>query len=79
MKTKDRLKEEIGLYKLLMTIVSAMFSSLVSWLFNNIKIAKKIEFSVEVLLLSMIAIFLLFVVIIFLTTINSKIKELDYE
>jgi hypothetical protein len=33
--TKDRLKEEIGLFKLLMTITSAIDGSLTSWLFNN--------------------------------------------
>ncbi len=35
MKTKDRLKEEIGFDKLIMTIASAMFSSLAGWLFGN--------------------------------------------
>lgn len=35
MKTKDRLKEEIGFDKLIMTIAAAMFSSLAGWLFTN--------------------------------------------
>lgn len=36
-KTRDRIKEEIGLHKLLMTITSVIASSLTGWLFNNAK------------------------------------------
>ena len=75
MKTKDRLKEEIGFYKLLMTIVFAMSSSIVNWLFNNgydAHVITKIMLFVSVL-------FFITVIFFFLFEIKSKIKELDHE
>lgn len=44
MKTKDLIKEEIGFYKLLMTIASAIASSTAGWLFNNIDELLSIKF-----------------------------------
>jgi len=73
--TKDRLKEEISLYKLLMTIASAIATSVVGWLFKNID--KVLSLTGGLALVSLI--FALFVTIFFLTKINTKIKELDYE
>jgi len=35
MKTRDRIKEEIGLYKLLITIYSAITSSIIGWVFTT--------------------------------------------
>ncbi len=73
MKTKDRLKEEIGFDKLIMTIASAMVSSLASWLFNNQEQALSIiSFSIFLL-----TIFFLVVIILIFLRINTKIKNLD--
>lgn len=73
MKTKDRVKEEIGLYRLFMTVALAVLSSLVGWSWNNI---------VSAGLLSKIIIFLTafllsFSVLILFFNIDSKIQELD--
>jgi len=73
MKTKDRIKEEIGLEKLLLTIVTAMFSSVVSWLFNHIESNLVIQKAVMFL----IAISLFTLASIFFTKITAKIKNLD--
>lgn len=74
-KTKDFIKEEIGFYKLLMTIASAILSSLVSWLFNNLaeilSVKFFIVFATMLVFLSSTAYFL------FIAT--KKIKELNYE
>lgn len=75
MKTINRLKEEIGLNKLLMAISSAIASSLVSWLFNN---------NVELLSLRFIAACLAMLLFLslglfFFVEIINKIKELDNE
>ncbi len=35
MKTKDRIKEEIGLEKLIMTLLVAVISSFLSWTWSN--------------------------------------------
>lgn len=40
-KTKDLVKEEIGFYKLLMTITSGITSSLIGWLFNNLAVFRQ--------------------------------------
>ena len=70
--TKDRLKEEIGLYKLLMTILSLLFTSIVSWMWNdNIVLEIKILFYLGAILSLILNIFLFF-------KIDSKIKELDH-
>jgi cell shape-determining protein MreD len=74
MKTKDRIKEEIGLHKLLMTIASAMFSSLASWLFNN----SDRDLSITVILLFLLTTILLVLIIFFFIKINVKIGELDH-
>jgi hypothetical protein len=75
MKTRDRLKEEIGLYKLLMTILSAMLSSAVSWLLSNLD---NIELKGRIILL--FGIFIFFIsTIFFLIEIVNKIQELDHE
>ncbi len=75
MKTKDRIKEEIGLYKLLLTLDFAMATSLASWLWSNF-----VQFNIVV---KIAILFTLFVLIIFggylLMLTWSKIKELDYE
>ncbi len=71
MKTKDRIKEEIGLNKLLITIFSAIEMSLFTWVWNNEKVIteKILPYCVVYSLLIMI------IMIYFLT--YSKIKELD--
>ncbi len=74
MKTKDRIKEEIGLYKLLMTIFSAIDSSIVGWLFNNINDSSIITLIIGFL----IVIILTIAIMIFFTEINAKIEDLDY-
>jgi hypothetical protein len=73
MKTKDRLKEEIGLYKLLMTIASAMFSSLVSWLWSN---AANLNLTSELAMCFVLVLFFAVILFLFFET-NSKIQELD--
>lgn len=74
-KTKDLIKEEIGFYKLLMTITSAIASSLIGWLFNNLAVVLSVKFSVVfVFMLVSLALTTYF---LFITT--KKIKELNYE
>ncbi len=74
MKTKDRIKEEIGLYKLLMTITSAIFVSLTSWLFQSLG-----NSGLFVAILAVVsALFSLSAMIFFFLNIDIKIKELDY-
>lgn len=75
MKTKDRIKEEIGFYKLLMTIMFAIFSSVAGWLFNN---AHTINFITEFLLF-LISINSFAAMLFFVFEINTKLKELDHE
>lgn len=75
MKTKDRLKEEIGLYKLLMTIVFAISSSIVSWLFNN---GYKTHFTIKITMLTLVLVFII-AIFFFIFEINTKIEELDHE
>lgn len=72
MKTKDRLKEEIGFDKLLMTIASAMFSSLAGWLFGN----QEKGLSIILFSVSLLIVFLAVIIYTFLS-INTKIKNLD--
>ena len=71
--TKDKLKEEIGLYKLLMTITSAISSSLIGWLFNN---SDKIVSVTLVFVFGVMAVFLS-ATVFFLIQTNIKIEELD--
>ncbi|MDX2082987.1 MAG: hypothetical protein SFV53_03260 [Rickettsiales bacterium] len=75
MKTKDRIKEEIGFEKLLMTIISAITSSLVSWLFNNIDAILSARF----IIVFVTALIFLTSIIYFLLKTTKKIEELDYE
>ena len=74
MKTRDRIKEEIGLYKLLMTITSAIFISLTSWLFQG---AENSGIITTILAVTG-AIFSLAATVFFFLSIDIKIKELDY-
>lgn len=46
MLNKERLKEEIGLLKLLVTISSAVAISLTSWVFNNFDEFISLRFSI---------------------------------
>lgn len=75
MKTKDRIKEEIGFYKLLVVITSAITFSSVSWLFNNVSIILSTKFFIVFIAM------LTFLVptIYFLFIITKKIEELSYE
>lgn len=73
MKNHDRIKEEIGFEKLLMTIAFAAFSSIVGWLFKNYS-----HLSLVTLTLFSIASILLIVIIFLFVNVNTKIKELDY-
>lgn len=74
MKTRDRIKEEIGLYKLLMTITSAILISLTSWLFQGTGNSGL----VTTILAVTGAIFSLAATVFFFLSIDIKIKELDY-
>ena len=74
MKTKDQIKEEIGVYKLLMTISSAITSSLTGWLFSNYGSIK-----IEPILLFVVMTIFLTATVFFLVKTYSKIKELGYE
>jgi hypothetical protein len=75
MKTKDRIKEEIGFDKLLLTIAAAMFSSLIGWLFNY----RNQNLSITMIFVFLIAAAFLALIIFFFININTKIRELDYE
>jgi len=75
MKTKDRLKEEIGFDKLLMTIASAMCSSLVSWLFNN----REQDLSIIIFVIFLIAVFFFLGTAYSFFNIINKIRKLDYD
>lgn len=74
MKTKDRLKEEIGFEKLLLTLLVAVVSSLSSWAWSNREIlSEKIT--------GFIYLFLIFLVItsfLIFIKIKFKIRELDH-
>mgnify|MGYP006100842139 CR=1 FL=1 len=71
--TKDRLKEEIGFDKLLMTIASAMLSSFVGWIFNNVEIG----LSLTMILMFLLTLVFLGVILFLFNNINYKIRELD--
>lgn len=73
MKTKDRLKEEIGLDKLIMTIASAILSSLIAWIFNNKDLGLSSSGNLLVILIAIV--FLMLVIFLFFN-INTKIRNL---
>lgn len=73
MKTKDRIKEEIGFEKLLLTLLIAIISSLSSWTWNNEKVLLGI---IATALYSLCFIFAIAAFLSFLK-IKLKIKELD--
>ena len=75
MKAKDRIKEEIGFDKLLMTIASAMLSSFVGWLFNN----RNQNISIEMIFIFLISLIFLSSIIFLFINITNKIKDLDHE
>jgi uncharacterized membrane protein YphA (DoxX/SURF4 family) len=73
MKIKDRIKEEIGLEKLLMTLLVAVISSLSSWAYNNEEsLLKEIVY-----FLYSLSFILGIIAAISFTKIKLKIKELD--
>jgi hypothetical protein len=72
MKITDRIKEEVGLHKLLMTMSSAVSISLAGWLCDNFY-----GFSIKFLLACFGTVFFLALTFFFLARINNKIKELD--
>ncbi len=74
MKTKERIKEEIGLYKLLMTIFAAIASSVGGWIFSNFNYAV----AGDLILALLSEIFFLTIVCILFFVINTKIEDLDY-
>ena len=74
MKSKDRIKEEIGLYNLLLTVALAVFISLMSWMWNNSSASSIWSNIIIFIAIIMVSIFIL----IFLLTIDLKIKELDF-
>ena len=73
MKTKDRIKEEIGLDKLIMTLLVAVISSFLSWTWSNREILPP-EVVGFLYLLSFIC---GLVAMISFVKIKLKIKELD--
>lgn len=73
MKSNDRVKEEIGFYKLLLTIIFATFTSLVSWFWSNADSYKTLSLLVVTLI-----IFCVISGIYFYIKIDSKIKELTH-
>ena len=75
MKTKDRIKEEIGLYKLLMTFAFAVFTSITSWFWNS---ANSFTFVINIMVGFLIISFFWIGLFLFIE-INKKIKELDYD
>jgi hypothetical protein len=74
MKSKDQIKEEIGVYKLLMTMSSAITSSLIGWLFGKYSII-----TTESILVFVVMTVFLTATVFFLVKTYSKIKELAYE
>ena len=72
--TKDRLKEEIGWFKLLVTIASAIFTSIASWFWNNYQTA---SVPIAVIVVGALVIFATITFFLF-SKIYQKIKELDY-
>jgi cation transporter-like permease len=75
MKNKDRIKEEIGFEKLLMTITSAISISLIGWLFQNVGNSGLIT----TILVAGGILFSLTATVFFFLSIDIKIKELDHE
>lgn len=73
MKTKDRLKEEIGFETLLLTLLVAVVSSLSSWTWSNEKVLLGIITSV---LYSLCATFTVIAFVLFFK-IKLKIREID--
>ncbi len=74
MKTKDRVKEEIGLYKLFMTVALAVFISLIDWVWHN---SSSSTFWSNLVVFLAVTILLVIIFILFLT-IDLKIKKLDF-
>lgn len=74
-KTRDRLKEEIGLEKLIMTILVATITSLLNWTWNH----KEFLSEEIVYFLYLLTFYLTIAAFISFTKIKFKIKELDYE
>jgi hypothetical protein len=74
--TKDRLKEEIGLFKLLLTIAMAMFTSIVSWVWNNAHNAI-FQDSAKIITLFFIAFILFYGIMFLFFKIILSIKLLD--
>ena len=72
MTSKDKLKEEIGLNKLLMTISSAIAISLIGWLFKNFNEQYSLRFFIVFITLTIF----LSLTRYYLKNINAKIKEL---
>ncbi|MES2677690.1 MAG: hypothetical protein V4612_05195 [Pseudomonadota bacterium] len=72
--TKDRLKEEIGLFKLLMTIAMAVLTSMISWFWNNYRTASISDITIIILSAGIFSAIIFFIFI----KIDHKIKELDY-
>jgi len=73
MKSKDRIKEEIGLNKLLITIFAAIVVSLAAYLYKEKNNISNAEIIITFLVFF---IFLAFCIFLYQITI-SKIKELD--
>ncbi len=73
MKTKDRIKEEIGFDKLLLTLMIATISSVLSWVWNSNAILS----SVIIITVSVFLLFLSIISIITFFKIKFKIVELD--
>jgi hypothetical protein len=74
MKTKDRIKEEISLEKLFLTLLIATVSSLLSWTWNNQETLLK-EISYFLYLLSIVG---SVTALISFIKIKIKIRELDH-
>ncbi|NBV06410.1 MAG: hypothetical protein EBS06_04125 [Proteobacteria bacterium] len=73
MKTKDRIKEEIGLEKLLLTLLVAIISSISSWTWSN-----KVTLSFAVVIfLYVLCVILSTIAFAFFLKVKLKIKELD--
>ncbi len=73
MKTKDRIKEEIGLDKLLLTIFVAAISSILSWTWGNKETLSKITIISVCLFISVLTIMAL----VTFFKVKFKILELD--
>lgn len=68
--TDKRITEDIGIFKLILTILSAIFAPFTAWLYNNFTIdADKIA----LVLLDLTILFTIFAVLLYLLNLSKKL------